>query len=1019
MTTVIANSALLSLSSLLLSDKDDCLPAGAHLRWAISPDLGFPYTGFRIRMRPAPRWPWPKDQNRTVFFSRQNVATSAAGVHISDAPIRVSDASVTDNYWLACEQGAPMRFSHEQREREDPLFAPWVRFAVILGQRQSSPLTPPSPPAPPPPPVGPVKPPINVRPVPGLREEVPPGTIRPGILDKLKPAVTPDRVSPQISPIKPLTPVTVVTRAPIISAEILKKVPDLKRVGDRVPIVPPKGATGQIVLIKGLTRRDGEELVVDERNIRFDDLPHLNPGKPTERVAIVSGDELHAVTVDLEEGLEVMGIAYCTVEQAHRSTGWKTIAWQQPLCDPDTADVAAPADVRRLASQRLRAMRPLRRPAHPAFDPAGPVLSASDHERFEEQLLGDAMKLAGTMTRAFRMEIDNKVPPGQVTVTDVDDNAGAGSDQGSIDLPFHGLLQAGAFADHVAAMLGLGLYERMTAGPGQEFDFEVEAIIPTVWLSLATQPSQQRKDAMLSRIPSRLISPGTSQQVFDHPPAGFVSLVAFNIDRAFSASQPVPTPVMSVETNADPSLTPIQARASITLYPQEPSLRPLLWREQGRGSVTIGPEDPMTGLLVPALANHHGACRSDDRDLPGYGMVTYRAINIDSFGRASPSASASITIEDKTLPVAPGRPVIHPGQPSPTDFNHFPHVKVTFDWTDAMKNAAPDVVRFHLLWRAGSVDAGAVEQQPDGRLSIDWPAVANQNVEVFAGGVRIICRVDIRAQEDGLRHEWTMVCVSEDSAGNLSAPSSPTHQVVVPPLMPPAPVQPPEPQWTTWPDTAGDTRYRMKWTVPAGAAGARVSSASESRIVNLAGIDRAAHYALAPHQRADALKALATQSSNAFVPEAPVYPVTSTSHDIVLKAGSTDLRVVLVEFVSKTGQKAPWPEQKEAFAVVRARPAPVLDAPLMQVQRDGEGMLLSAVTAQQGTIEIFALTNPAQAEAIAVMPPLGMISTDGETVRHVPEANFARWVGYACRLLAADGRKSGLSDIVWRELSAA
>lgn len=148
MTTVLANSALLSLSSLLLSDEDDFLPAGAHLRWAISPDLGFPYAGFRIRVRPAPSWPWPKDQNRTVFFSRQNVATSAAGVHISDAPIRVSGASVTDNYWLACEQGAPMRFSHEQREREDPLFAPWVRFAVILGQRPSSPPTPPPPPAP-------------------------------------------------------------------------------------------------------------------------------------------------------------------------------------------------------------------------------------------------------------------------------------------------------------------------------------------------------------------------------------------------------------------------------------------------------------------------------------------------------------------------------------------------------------------------------------------------------------------------------------------------------------------------------------------------------------------------------------------------------------------------------------------------------------------------------------------------------------------------------------------------------
>lgn len=840
------------------------------------------------------------------------------------------------------------------------------------------------------------------------------------MLDKVKPVVTPGRAVPPVSPAKPAEPVRVVTRTPIISAEILKKIPDIKRVGDRVPIVPPKGGTGQIVLIKGLTRRDGEELVVDERNIRFDDLPHFNPGKPTERVAIVSGDELHAVTVDLEEGLEIMGIAFCTAEQAHQSGGWRTIAWRQPLCTPATADVAAPADAKRMAIERLRAMRPLRRPADPAFDAAGPALSEADHQRFEEQVLDDAINMAGALTRAFRMEIDDKVFPGQVTVANVDDNAAGGSDEGSIDLPFHGLLQAGAFADHVAAMLGLGLYERMAARPTEQFDFEVEAIMPAIWLSLALQPPHVRKKANLSRTPGRLISPGGSERVFDRPPTGFVSLVAFNIDRAFAAPQPVPAPGISAMTVADPSLTPIQARASITLYPQEPGLRPLLWREQGRGSVAIGPDDPVTGLLVPALANQHGACRSDDRDLPGYGTVTYRAVNIDSFGRASPPAVASATAEDKTPPVAPGRPAIEPGEPSPTDANHFPDVTVTFDWTDAMRNASPDVVRFHLLWRAGFVDPDAVEQQPDGRLSIHWPAAANQNVEVFASGVRIVCRVDVRARQDELRHEWTMVCVSEDSAGNLSAPSSPAHQVVVPPLMPPAPVQPPEPQWTVWPDAAGDARYRMKWTVPAGAAGARVSSASESRIVNLAGIDRAAHYALAPNERADALKALATQSPNAFVPEAPVYPVTSTSHDIVLKAGSTDLRVVLIEFISKTGQKAPWPEQKEAFAVVRARPAPVLGAPLMQVERDGDGMLLSAITAQQGTIEVFALTNPAQAEAIAVMPPVGVISTDdGETVRHVPAANSVRWVGYACRLLAADGRKSALSDIIWRELSAA
>lgn len=1000
MTTVIANSALLSLSSLLLPDDEECLPAGAHFRWAISPDLGFPHAGFRLRMRMTPTWPWPEDQRKTVLFSRNNVAASTAGVHISDAPVRVSEALVTDRYSLTCDDAGPMRFCYEQREREEPLFAPWVRFAVILRKRATT--SAPSLPA------GPIRPPFDIRPLPRLQGRV-------------GPVLTPIKPTAAVEPATTIKPAAKLDRPFVIAGGVLKKVPDINVRGDIGDILRPAPAAGPRVDIKGVGRRDGQDVVVAERSARFDDLPYFHPGKPNERVAIISGDELHAVTAELDEGLEVIGIAYCAAQQVHDAAGWKTMAWQQPLCTPGTANVAAPADANRLASERLKAMRPLRRPAHPDFDPAGLPLSQTDHANFEARVLNDVDRMAGAIANAFRMEIEDKIPPGRVTVADVDDSASASSDEGSMDFPFHGLLQAGAFADHVAAILGLGFYSKFTADPTKQFDFQIEAIVPAVWLSVAGMSSQMRASLDLSRIPTQLITAGGKREVFDNPPPGFVRLVAFNINRVFAAPQPVSAPAVTARTVPDPSRSSVQARVSIELVPQVSGLRPLLRRDGDNGPVPIGPVDPATKLLVPMLANHRGMCRAGDNDLPRYGTIKYRAINIDSFGRASDPEHAATLVEDKSPPVAPGRPVIHPGDPSASDPDRFPDVTASFDWTDAMAAASPDVVKFHLLWKRGSVDAAAVEAQPDGSTSMAWPAQPSQKVETFAGGSRFINAVDIRAQRSGHRHEWTMVCLAEDAAGNVSPPSSPAHQVVVEPVMPPPPVQPPEPQWTAWPDATGDARHRMHWTVPSGAAGTRISSASEGRILKLAGADLATHLAHSPGERADALKALAVDTPNAFVPEAPVYPAASTSHDIVLKAGSRDYRVVLVEFISETGQKSPWPERQNAFAVVRARPKPVLAAPTIRVARDNDAFLLSASTSEIGTVEIFALTDPAQVKDIAVMHPVGTISAaDGETVRHIPSvpaAHASRWVGYACRLLLDNNQKSPLSDIVWREMA--
>ncbi|GLQ07599.1 hypothetical protein [Sneathiella chinensis] len=922
MTKVLADAGLLSLSALpLQAGADAALPAGTHLRWHLSPELGFPHAGFRVRRRPAPTWPWKKSEAFRALITRHNVATSAAGVHLSNHPLRIEQATVTSDFGLRSEQGRPMRFVYEQREREDPVFQPWVRFAVILEGGSK--------------------------------------------------------------------------------------------------------ALAAMVRMRGFTRRGDSTVEVASVRKSFRRLAPVVYRGALRRAIFISAAELQSVSLQIGRGLVVREILYCTADHLHQQRDWEDLAILPPLCREGTADVVAPDDLRQMAFERLRNMRPLKRPADPAAPGTGRSLSMRDHMLFEKAVLRQAEKLADSQTKAFRQEIEERIPPGQILLNDVEAEPLRNEDgrEGEIGFPFYGLLQAGAFESHISALLGLG-YRDEDSAEGGVWDYGVDAVVSSMWLYISQLTPAMREAMNLVRLPPQLVAHGPNAKVWGAVPKGFRRVFACALDQKAGRPASVPVPGVRAQAIDDPTGNPVQAAVAVTVLPNSHAVRPLLWRKDGRAVHPLSPTDPVSGLLVPTLQNGQLHLSARDASLTDYGNKRYQAANMDIFGRASAIATTTCRVEDEVPPPAPASLELVLGDPSAGNEKHFPKAQSRFRWTNAMAAAAPDLRYLHIYWRSGYAEAEEIMAARDGHLRIDWPLPQGQRVERDAEGLTLINDLPLDTARDGYRRQVSALCLAEDQAGNLSVPSQAVQAILVDEIKPTPPKQPDDVQWSTWPDAVGEVRWRCRWTLPDGASAARISSASETRLLNLAGVDKQTHYRLPDADRAEALKQLAITLPQAFVPEALGYPETVTWHDVVMKAGSRDFRVVVTEFIGATGQKAPWPDSPEYFSVIRARSLEPLPVPSLTVDMTNRQASILPASNGRGTVEIYAIHSPADIARIPFQAPIGTMEVSQlSSLSHQPAPNpdpdpnaAPRWVGYLARLAHPDGRHSDYSPPVWREI---
>ncbi|WP_198675415.1 hypothetical protein [Pleomorphovibrio marinus] len=784
--------------------------------------------------------------------------------------------------------------------------------------------------------------------------------------------------------------------------------------------------SSSMVRLKGFATSNGVQVEVAEMSRRFSSLPRLDPRNTNSpRAIFLEHGEIDLVTFQASDDIIAIGALYTTANFFDGLEDWKVLDYIGPLTAANTDDVLAPADPIELARARLKNMRPIRRVAEPGTGGLGSNIT--NHNQFEENLSRQAEEWAEMMKLAYKCEINETGPrpPGTITVDDLVDTDFDGEHPDSkLKIPFYGLIQASSFQPHIAAILGLGYFDE-EGKDGISRDYAVDGVISTIWHRYGAYTEAARTQQNLQQIRKHHIAHGLGSDSWMEltrlNPLLFQRLVSYAINIKAGNPDPIPHPMLNLRSIPDASQSPVQARVELTVSSTATETRPLVWRTKpnssGEVELDLMPLDGESGLLLAALPSEEGKVSVYDGSLPSYGITQYGAVNIDVFGRASAVINASINVRDLVPPPSPGTPEVTLGQTETPEGRIFTGSSVSFLWSKGAAEAAADVVGFNLLWKAGYHLPAEVLRRPDGQKAIAWQPSPNEG---YTEDTILTENLDLPTVYRNRRREVTVVCTAKDRAGNFSAPSPPGHGIRIDEIKVAAPTQPDEPEWSSWPDAKGEVRWRCRWAVPADVQASRLLVASETRILSLSSTDRTAHLALSPAARATALKRIASRTPYAFMPTELALPAPIDHADVVMKSGSQDWCVAVIEFIGATGQKADWPEREDAFAVIRPRGLELLPPPLLRINLENRIAKFTAEGSVPGKVEIFTVAHPRLIEAATALGPVANILVPRGEDQETPSVDLEEWqnewVGFAAWLWADDGRRSELSPILWRRL---
>ncbi len=1030
MTRITTDSSLLSLTGLLLEQDDPCLRAGAHLRWWMSPELGLPRTGFRLRRRPASQWPWLKHETLYAHFNKNTIATSVTGIHVRNAPLRIEKAVLTPAFSLRCERRRPMRFLYEQREQTDPLFQPFIRFAVILKCPSPSAI-------------------IVLRSFvkrDGADMMISEERVRFGSLPYYHRPDTPERAifvsASEIHRVELEAPDNAeVLLVRFVTPELLHRLDDWEQIGIFLPLCEPntpnvaspddvRALAARRLASNRPRRRPGDprsagagRLLSTRDHSEFEkalmnDAEHLSksisrafrmemerpilPGKITladvDEGQISGDDGVSEGSIDLP----FHGVLQAGAFSPHIAAMLGLAHYDSSVRANQSYDYAVDA----LTPSMWLALGLL--PPEVAENMKMPPIPKLDFGNYPDRKTDMDKRKGGSEGGIFKKGDQRPLPPifkGRVVTPTI--AAKVNQTQPTITAQVK-LRQK----DNRKTTESLIDAVKMATNPKVG---SVRVTIPPKILERIRVPKFPGPVIRPPVTPPPVTPPPETPDLWEVEPGGYHRLIAFILNQEPAQHAMPVAPMASGQSLPDAGASPVQTRVALKSRPGTFGSRTLIWRKNSTNYSALGPIDPVTGLMIPALPAEDGYCRFMDEDVSTFGHVQYRAIDVDCFGRASRSSDVRVDIRDLVAPPSPSKPNINEGNPSTSGGTHFPSAELSTTWSTGMVDATPDLAAIRFMWRKGHHSADDVLASHDGENRIVWPSPTARQHQ---NGTDIYAKAALDLGRDGNRREISVICVAEDQSGNMSLPSSPAHLVLIDEIKIPSPVQPPEPQWTSWPDANGDCRWTVRWTQPGQAISARVSTASESRLLALSGTSRASHLALSHAERAERLKQLAIVTPNAFVPEELAYPIHIEKHDVVLSADSDDLRVVVVEFIGETGQKAPWPAQKDAFAVVRARSSAPAPVPRLSVKSEKTQDLITATSDADGLIEVFVLKSPEQVDLIDIMTPVITFNQGMAPFRQDRTAG-ERWFGYTARLRAADGRVSALTPILWRQQSSA
>ncbi len=626
----------------------------------------------------------------------------------------------------------------------------------------------------------------------------------------------------------------------------------------------------------------------------------------------------------------------------------------------------------------------------------------------------------------------------------------------------------GAAADPQMARV-LGLMHTDLVAPGSKvWDYVVSARFAGLWMQRLLAPWMG--DARLATLRKQLQDSfgGTADDPSDERVKAALGLLGKDVACLSMATalqaEPAPAPAaprrLAAEIRPEPSLTPLQAEASLTWevpprnFFEEPTRAQVFYalRRKGvDGDRVLNRPDEDSGLRAPIVPTREaavaGKVRWVDRQLTHYGAYTWRLSGMDPFGRWGPAASAKGTVVDRIAPLSPAV-VSAELSGDPAAAPTWTEVAIVFDWTASQAADAPDLARFRVHLRQGDIapiDAelpstwGRFEHLSGTHaapIDLPWPLVAGPlgapagltaTLAVAAlgaaagGGHRLTVRVGpIQRPFDAAGYaRVSATATAVDTAGNESGPGRRVLATRADPGVPPPPALLPGPQWGSLPDARARSFYRVLFSVPAGTR-AQVLAAAEVALLTTAGTPPAAWEVMDLGSRVAHLKALARAHQACFRPvhERPL-DEHAADYRVELNGNDRGMTVISVSRIGKTGSRSAWPDRDDCFAVVavpRIHPPP---RPLVDEARASDRSASLRIqpdpTRETVTFKIYRTRHPDRLDDVRRMRLMASLPVPswapGEAADPVLflDASPAAWRTYGYRVVAV-GAAGALSE---------
>jgi len=527
----------------------------------------------------------------------------------------------------------------------------------------------------------------------------------------------------------------------------------------------------------------------------------------------------------------------------------------------------------------------------------------------------------------------------------------------------------GAAADPQIARL-LGLMTTDVVDPSGLYDYAIDMNVPPLWVQWALFPREAAQAA--EELRARGIDGWKGLELDSRPDICLAMAPAIGI-----AASMAPDPPADLQARVAPDIVmrPVQAHVELswrtdrsTAFDNNGRSRVFytLTRTGAAGDTLIHHVEDESDLLMPHLPTERqpadGRLRLVDREIPEWGPYTWHLRGMDLWGRFSGAASVAEDVRDTIPPPAPTAVVaeLH-GDAAALAWTD---LSIAFDWGDGLAAVAPDLDRFEVHVRQGSVDRavagnpatwGHFEHEPGSTASpviIRWPALtldvlppgttgsisATPIRAEEGGGVRIDARIGrVRAPFDLDQRATVAATVRAidvfGNAGSFAFHAQATRLSVVPPVRPPVAN---EVAMASRPDALGTSSFTVAWP-DLGAGRVRVLRASAVSLLSASGTDVAQYEALDLGGQAAFLRGLAIVHQQVFTPDHELpYPASAGTHAARFSARETALTVFVIDAISVTEARAPWPVDPHAFVVVAVPRVRLPQTPMVREARGGD-----------------------------------------------------------------------------------